>query len=94
MLHRSVRVIVQNQKALTVQATTTVEAAARLMKKHNVGAVMVVKDARLVGMFTERDALFRVLAAKRNPSVTRVATVMTPNRGRSIPTSRSGTRCS
>jgi CBS domain-containing protein len=75
---RSVRMIVQDKKVLTARAKTTVEEAARLMKKHNVGAVMIVDaEDRLVGIFTERDALFRVTAERRDPHTTRVATVMT-----------------
>jgi CBS domain-containing protein len=77
MLHRSIRTIVQNQSIFTIDAQATVDEAARLMKKHNVGAVMVVKNAHLVGIFTERDALFRVLASKREPGATQVSTVMT-----------------
>jgi signal-transduction protein with cAMP-binding, CBS, and nucleotidyltransferase domain len=76
---RAVRTIVAQQTAVTVPSKTTVEAAARLMKKKNVGALMVVDDAKLVGIFTERDALFRVLAENRDPHTTKVATVMTPD---------------
>ena len=76
---RTVRTIVAQQTAVTVPAKTSVEAAARLMKKKKVGALMVVDDAKLVGIFTERDALFRVLAENRDPHTTRVATVMTPD---------------
>jgi CBS domain-containing protein len=75
---RTVRTIVAHQTAITVPSKTTVEAAARLMKKKKVGALMVVDESRLVGIFTERDALFRVLAENRDPHTTRVATVMTP----------------
>jgi CBS domain-containing protein len=71
--------IVQNQTILTIDAHATVDEAARLMKKHNVGAVMVVKDTHLIGIFTERDALFRVLASKRDPGATHVSMVMTRN---------------
>jgi signal-transduction protein with cAMP-binding, CBS, and nucleotidyltransferase domain len=76
---RTVRTIVAQQTAVTVPSKTTVEAAARLMKKKKVGALMVVDDAKLVGIFTERDALFRVLAENRDPHTTKVATVMTPD---------------
>jgi CBS domain-containing protein len=76
---RSVRAIVAQQHIVTAPSRTTVEAAARLMRKHKVGAIMVVNDAQLVGIFTERDALFRVLAANKDPHVTRLGTVMTPN---------------
>jgi len=76
---RTVRTIVAQQTAVTVASKTSVEAAARLMKKKNIGALMVVDDGKLVGIFTERDALFRVLAENRDPRTTRVATVMTPD---------------
>jgi CBS domain-containing protein len=54
-------------------------AAARLMKKHHVGALMVVDGDRLAGIFTERDVVFRVLAEGRDASTTRVSEVMTAN---------------
>ena len=56
----------------------TVLEAAILMKDKGKGALLVVEDARLTGIFTERDALFRVIAAGRDPSATRLADVMTP----------------
>ena len=52
-------------------------AAAQLMQQHRVGAILITEGERLAGIFTERDALFRVIAAGRDPSVTRVADVMT-----------------
>ena len=64
MTHRTIRMIIQGQVPVTTLATVTVTDAARLMKQNPVGAVMVVDDAgQLVGVFTERDALYRVLAA-------------------------------
>ena len=77
MPHRTIRDVIASRKAFTAPGTTTIAAAARLMKKHNVGALMVVEGGRLTGIFTERDALFRVLAETRNPATTRVADVMT-----------------
>jgi CBS domain-containing protein len=57
---------------------TTVSEAARLMQTNEVGAVMVVDaQGRLSGIFTERDALFRVLATGRDPATTRLSEVMT-----------------
>jgi CBS domain-containing protein len=78
MPHRSVREAIGRQKPLVAAAGTTVAAAARLMKKRNVGALMVVTGHRLVGIFTERDALFRVLSESRNPDATKIGDVMTP----------------
>lgn len=80
MPDRSVRSIIQQSKrAVTVPPTMPVDEAARLMKRSGIGAVMVVDKERLVGIFTERDGLFRVLAARRDPHATRVSSVMTRN---------------
>ena len=59
MTHRTIRTIIEQQEAITAPGSTTVIAAARLMKEHHVGAVMIVEDGKLAGVFTERDALFR-----------------------------------
>jgi CBS domain-containing protein len=79
MPQRPIRSVIAKQKILTATAEITVVDAARLMKKKSVGAVMVVKDnGRLAGIFTERDAVFRVLAEGRDPKTTRLSDVMTP----------------
>ena len=78
MRHRSVRDVIANQRPLTAPGNTTIVAAARLMKKHGSGALMIVEDGHLAGIFTERDAVFRVLAESRDPKTTRVADMMTP----------------
>jgi CBS domain-containing protein len=77
MPHRLVKSVIAKQKPFTAPGKTSVAEAARLMKKHNIGAVMVVDSGRLTGIFTERDALFRVLAESRDPSTTRITDVMT-----------------
>ena len=68
---RSVRSVVANQTPLTVPKTTTVLEAAHLMKAQGKGALLVVEGSKLIGIFTERDALFRVIAAGRDPATTR-----------------------
>ncbi len=78
MTHRTIRMIIEDQVPVTAPADITVAAAARLMKQHQVGAVMIVDGAgKLAGVFTERDALFRVLAAGRDGATTSIADVMT-----------------
>ena len=80
MAHRTIRMIIEQQEVITAPGNTTVIAAARLMKENHVGAVMVVEeDGRLAGVFTERDALFRVIAEGRDVQTTLVADVMTRN---------------
>jgi CBS domain-containing protein len=75
---RVIRTLIKQQKTLVAGAKTTVSEAARLMAQHQVGAVMVVDgNGRLSGIFTERDALFRVLAVGRDPATTRLSEIMT-----------------
>lgn len=74
---RSLRSIVADQAPLLVPASLTVTETARRMRERNFGAAMIVEGSRLVGIFTERDALFRVLAERRDPHVTPVGEVMT-----------------
>ena len=50
---------------------------AQTLRERQVGAGMVVAGGKLVGIFTERDALFRVLAEGRDPRTTPVGEVMT-----------------
>jgi CBS domain-containing protein len=78
-MERPVRSIIEDQKPVTASADITVAAAARLMKEHRIGALLVLHDGRLAGIFTERDALFRVIAEGRDPKKTRIAEVMTAN---------------
>jgi CBS domain-containing protein len=52
--------------------------AATLMNEHKVGALVVIDDGRgVVGMFTERDVLRRVVGEQRDPTATHVEDVMT-----------------
>ena len=67
----------ERKKLLTAPPETTVSDAAKLMAKKNVGAVMVVENELLVGIFTERDAVFRVIAQGRDTRTTLLAEVMT-----------------
>ena len=53
--------------------------AVALMHARKIGAILVTDDDGLAGIITERDMVFRVLAAKVDPESTRIAAVMTPN---------------
>lgn len=78
MPQRPIREVLKDQKIVTTVAKTNVREAARMMKKANVGAVMVVDaDGHLAGIFTERDAVFRLIAEGRDPAHTHLADVMT-----------------
>ncbi|HZY85666.1 MAG TPA: CBS domain-containing protein [Gemmataceae bacterium] len=61
----------------TIGPTATVLDAALLMNEHKVGALVVIDDGRgVVGMFTERDVLRRVVGEQRDPATTVVADIM------------------
>jgi CBS domain-containing protein len=62
---------------ITVGADATVLDAALVMNEHRVGAVVVVDEGRIQGMFTERDVLRRVVGERRDPTQTSVSEVMT-----------------
>jgi CBS domain-containing protein len=63
---------------VSIQPTATVLEAARLMNDRGVGGVVVVDEANaLLGIFTERDILRRVVAAGLPPETTKVADVFT-----------------
>jgi CBS domain-containing protein len=77
MPRRLIETLIRNQSIVTIQMTSTVAETARLMQQNKIGAIMVVAQGRLSGIFTERDALFRVLAQGRDPQTTLLGDVMT-----------------
>ena len=77
MAHRKIRAIIADQEVITASSTTTVSDAADVMRREKTGALLVLEKKELIGIFTERDALFRVLAEHRNPDTTTLADVMT-----------------
>ena len=79
MAHRSIRSIILEKELVAAPGSMTVAEAARLMKEKHQGSVMIVEDGRLAGIFTERDALYRVLSEGRDAKTTRLAEVMTRN---------------
>ena len=79
MPYRSIRAIIEHQELVAAPGNLTVRDAARLMKERHVGAVMIVEDGKLAGIFTERDVLFRVVAEDRDARTTCLADVMTRN---------------
>lgn len=63
--------------AATVSPETTVIQAVKLMNDQKVGAVAVVENGMLAGIFTERDLMIRVVLENMDPKATKVAQVMT-----------------
>ncbi len=79
MPYRLIRTMIAKQNIVTAPPQTSVSKAAVLMRKEKVGAIMVVQGRHVVGIFTERDALFRVIADARDADATQLADVMTPD---------------
>ena len=77
MPDRIIRDVIKARKAVTTSSHTTIADATRLMREHHIGALMIVDEGHLVGVFTERDVVYRVIAADKDPKTTRVATAMT-----------------
>lgn len=67
----------KNRQVYTVAPDVSVAIAVQEMNQHNIGALLVVEDDELVGIFTERDVLVRVVAARLDPTITAVRQVMT-----------------
>ena len=60
-----------------VAPEATVMEAVRKMAEERIGAITVTDGSRLVGMFSERDLMLRVVSEKRDPEQTRIRDVMT-----------------
>lgn len=69
----------KGSQVYSVSPTMTVAEAVAEMNHRRVGSVLVLERGRLVGIFTERDVLRRVVGAGVDPRRATVAEVMTPN---------------
>lgn len=79
MFSQRIKSVMDRKKLLTTSPQTTVFEAAKMMEQKKVSAVLVVANESLVGIFTERDAVFRVIAQGRDVSTTPLGEVMTPS---------------
>ena len=69
-----------NASVVSVEPTSSAALAARLISRHNVGALPVCsEDKRLRGMITDRDIVLRCVAAEEDPAQTMVRDIMTRN---------------
>jgi CBS domain-containing protein len=88
----TLREIVKDRRVYSIDAGRTVLEAARYMMEHNVGALPVLRNGELAGIFSERDIMNRVVAVGRTPGTTSVAEVMTAN-PRAVPVDESVEEC-
>jgi len=69
----------QNPVIHSVCPDVSIKECVCLMNDHGIGAMLVIEDDQLLGIFTERDAISRVLGAGLDPTSTNVSAVMTKN---------------
>jgi CBS domain-containing protein len=80
-MNTSIAVLLEHKGStvFSVPHDITVAAAVKEMDRHKVGATLVMDGGQLVGIFTERDVLSRVVAAGLDPATTPMERVMTRN---------------
>jgi CBS domain-containing protein len=71
--------VVHEQELTLLGERTSVREAVDLMAKRHIGAVMIASDEKLIGIFTERDLLKRVVAPGLDPARVVLGEVMTRN---------------
>jgi CBS domain-containing protein len=79
MSSRPVSQVIATKSHVTVPPNLSVRDAARMMKVHHEGSVLVIDKDRLIGICTERDLAFDVIAEGLDPDTTMVGDVMTAN---------------
>jgi CBS domain-containing protein len=79
MPDRILRDVVREQRPVVVDSDITVAEAAKLMQQAKDGAAIITDGGKPVGIFTERDCLYRVAGAGKNPAEVTLGEVMTPN---------------
>jgi len=71
-----IRDVIRNREPYSTKASASVQEAAEFMAARNIGAVCVVdEEGRLLGVFSERDVLNRVVVQHRDPKTVRVGDV-------------------
>ena len=78
MLTQRIGRLVDRERLVTASPQATVYEAACLMHRYAIGAILIVEDGALVGIFTGRDAVFRVIAEGLDARRVRLGDVMTP----------------
>jgi CBS domain-containing protein len=71
--------VVRDQILVALPPDASAREAAEIMAAKRIGAVMVVEHDRLVGIFTERDVIARVVAKGRDAGDTKLREAMTPD---------------
>lgn len=76
---KKVRELIEGRSVVSTSPESTVLDAVRTMTERNIGAMPVIQDSRLVGVFSERDLMTRVVARQLSPVETSISDVMSGN---------------
>jgi len=68
-----------SEVVVTLDEQASVQTAAELMAEHNLGSLVITRDGRVSGLFSESDLLRRVVGAGRDPAAVTVGEVCTRN---------------
>jgi CBS domain-containing protein len=79
ILHQPIRALATVKPAVCVPPTASVRSAIACMNQHSAGCVLVEDQGRLVGIFTERDVLTKIVGTNHDIDRMTVETVMTPD---------------
>lgn len=71
MPRRMISNMLDGRSLVTATKEMTVRSACRLMTEKRIGALLVVENNRIAGIFTERDALNKILSAGADPDATK-----------------------
>jgi len=76
-----IRDVIRDREPYSMKATASVMEAAEFMAKRRIGAVCVLdEEGRLIGVFSERDLLNRVVVLRSDPAAMQLGDVMSPLR--------------
>jgi CBS domain-containing protein len=68
---------VKGSHVLSIGPDASVLDATVLMNEHKIGSLVVIDSGRVLGIFTERDVMQKVVSERRDPTITPVHEVMT-----------------
>jgi len=68
-----------HKPVVKISPETSITEACQLLEQNNIGCLVAEKDGKLCGIVTDRDIALRVTGAKRNPDLTMVREIMTPD---------------
>ena len=76
-----IRDVIRNREPYSMKATASVMEAAEFMAQRKIGAVCVLdEEGKLIGVFSERDLLNRVVVPRHDPAVMQLGEVTSPTR--------------